>query len=304
MPRIARKKSSESIYHIICRSISEINLFEHNDDKKYYICLMKRYCDKYHAGIYAYCVMDTHVHIYLNPMGVDVSTFMHCLNSAYVSYFNRRYKRHGHLFQGRFASSIVTGDAYSLTLSAYIHNNSKDIPGYSGREEEYPYSSYGIYTGLRKDAEGLVDTSFVLKQFSSDTAKAREKYRAFVEIMRQTGIMKEIDADIIRQYTQNEYRSEKRIITRDKSPDRVIKKVCELLGEDQQQSIRAKYHREKSSLRAFTVYVMRVLCGCTYKKICEILGNISLSGVVRLAGEGYRLFAQQKRYSQAFEALI
>jgi REP element-mobilizing transposase RayT len=304
MPRVARKKSSESIYHIMCRSISEIKLFQNDDDKQYYINLMKRYCDKYHASIYAYCIMDNHVHIFLNPMGIDVSTFMHCLNSAYVSYFNRRYKRNGHLFQGRFASSIVTGDAYSLTLSAYIHNNSKDIPSYNGREEEYPYSSYGIYTGLRQDKEGLIDTTFILRQFSSDETKAREKYRTFVEIMREAGIVKEIDAEILRQYTQNEYRSEKKFIIREKSPDKVIEKICAFFGENQQHSIRAKYRRETSSLRAFTVYIMRVLCGCTYKKICEVLGNISLSGVVRLAGEGYRLCAQQKRYTEAFEALI
>jgi putative transposase len=304
MPRVARKKSSESLYHIMCRSISEINLFEHNDDKQYYISLMKRYCEKYHSSIYAYCIMDNHVHIYLNPMGVDVSTFMHSLNSAYVSYFNRRRNRHGHLFQGRFASRIVTGDAYSLTLSAYIHNNSKDMPGYNGREEEYPYSSYGIYTGLRKDTEGLVDTSFILKQFSNTADLAMDKYKKFVEIMRDTGIMKEIDTEILRQYTQNEYRSEKRYITREKSPDTIIEKICELLGEDKPQGIRIKYRRENSGLRSFSVYVMRVLCGCTYKRICEIIGNISLSGVVRLTKQGYRLYAGHKRYHEAFEALI
>jgi hypothetical protein len=237
-------------------------------------------------------------------MGVDVSTFMHGLNSAYVSYFNRRYKRHGHLFQGRFASKIVTGDTYSLTLSAYIHNNSKDISGYNGREEEYPYSSYGIYTGLRDDKEGFIDTSFILKQFSSDASRAREKYKAFVEIMRDTGIMKEIDTEILRQYTQNEYRSEKRHITREKSTDRVIQKACELLGESQPESIRLKYQREKSSLRAFIAYIMRVLCGCTYKKICETIGNLSLSGVVRLSREGYRLYTQYKIYRDVFGALI
>jgi hypothetical protein len=80
--------------------------------------------------------------------------------------------------------------------------------------------------------------------------------------------------------------------------------VCELLGEGQFHDIRAKYRREKSSLRAFAVYVMRVLCGCTYKKICEIIGNISLSGVVRLNGEGYRLYAEHKRYKEVFGALI
>jgi putative transposase len=90
------------------------------------------------------------------------------LNSAYVSYFNRRYNRHGHLFQGRFASTIVDNDSYGITLSAYIHNNAKDLPGYAGREEMYRYSSYDIYTGIRKDTDDLVDIDDILKLFSDD----------------------------------------------------------------------------------------------------------------------------------------
>lgn len=304
MPRVARKKSSESIYHIMSRSISEVNLFGSDDDKLYYMSLLKRYCEKYHASIYAYIIMDNHVHLFLNPRGVDISTFMHCLNSAYAAYFNRQYNRHGHLFQGRFASRIVTDDVYSLTLSAYIHNNAKDIPGYNGREEEYAYSSYGIYTGFRKDTDGLVETSFILNQMSGDRARARDKYKTFVETMRDTGIMKEVDTEIVRAYMQNEYRSEKRYITREKTPDAVMKKLCWLLGEARVQDLRAKYQRDKSSLRAFAVYVMRVLCGCTYRKICEVIGNLSLSGVVRLAGDGYRLYKEEERYREVFWALV
>jgi len=304
MPRVARKKSSEALYHIMCRSISEVDLFSSNEDKLYYLELLKKYCEKYHSSIIAYCIMDNHVHLYINPRGEDVSTIMHSLNSAYVSYFNRRYKRHGHLFQGRFASCMITSDTYSLTLSAYIHNNAKDIPGFSGREEEYPYSSYGIYTGLRQNKDGFVDTQFIMQQFSLDQSRAREKYRAFVTSMRDTGIMKEIDEDIIRAYTDNEYRSEKKFINREKIPEAIVERLCGMLGETRPQDLILKYRRDKSSLRAFITYVMRVLCGCTYRRICEIIGNLSLSAVVRLTGEGYRLYKEDKRYSDAFTALI
>ena len=304
MPRVARRKSSESVYHVMSRSISEIDLFSCDEDKNYYLYLLKRYCNKFHSSIYAYCIMDNHMHLYLNPRGVDISKFMHCLNSAYVSYFNRRYKRHGHLFQGRFASFIVTNDTYSLTLSAYIHNNAKDIPGYSGREEEYPYSSYGVYLGLRKDINGLVDTDFILKQFSSDPVRAREKYKAFTFSKRDTGIMKEIDTDILKAYTENEYRSEKFCIPRENNAESIIHKVCKALGEGHVEGLKAKYHRDKSRLRAFAAYVMRILCGCTYKDICKFLGNMSLSGVVSLTEKGYRLYKEEDKYKEAFSMLL
>jgi len=292
------------MYHIMSRSISEVNLFNRDEDKRYYLLLLKRYCDKFHASIYAYCLMDNHVHLYINPNGADISTFMHSLNSAYVAYFNRKYKRHGHLFQGRFASTIVDSLAYSLTLSAYIHNNCKDIPEYHGREEQYPFSSYGIYLGIRKDKEDLVDTSFILRHFSENIVNARKKYELFVEAMKDTGIIKEIDAEIFKAYLDNEYRSEKKFIVRDKNPEELLGRVCEILGHDRATSLYAKYRREKTSLRAFAAYVMRVLCGCTYKEICRHIGNLSLSGVVRLTGIGYRLCIQNEQYQKAFALLI
>ena len=89
----------------------------------------------------------------------------------------------------RFASFIVNNDTYSITLSAYI-NNSKDHPDYSGKEELYPYSSYGIYTGYRDDPDEIMDTDYILKLFCEDKKAAREKYRAFTESMKGKDIIK------------------------------------------------------------------------------------------------------------------
>jgi hypothetical protein len=56
MPRVARKKSPDSIYHIMSKSISEINLFKDDDDKKKYLELLKRYQDIFYFKIYAYWI--------------------------------------------------------------------------------------------------------------------------------------------------------------------------------------------------------------------------------------------------------
>ncbi|RCX09607.1 REP element-mobilizing transposase RayT [Anaerobacterium chartisolvens] len=304
MPRAARKKSEECMYHIMSRSISEIDLFQCDEDKDYYLALLKRYKDKYCCKIYAYTLMDNHVHIYINPCGYDISLFMRCLNNAYVAYFNRKYNRHGHLYQGRFASSIVDSDTYSLTLSAYIHNNAKDLPEYAGREALYRYSSYGIYTGLRKDLEEIVDVNFILAHFGVDKKAAREKYRAFTESMRDTGIMKEVDDSIIRAYTENVYNSEKHYIVRNRVPEEIMLKVGQFLGERLEEGLRRKHSRETSSNRAFVTYIMRVLCGYTYKSICRYIGNMSVGGVSRLSNEGFKLLKENMQYNNAFNSLI
>ncbi len=304
MPRAARKKSENALYHVMCRSISERDLFPCDEDKEYYLSLLKKYCEKCHCKVYAYCLMDNHVHIYIDPCGFDISTYMRHLNTAYVSYFNRRYKRHGHLFQGRFGSIIVDNDTYSLTLSAYIHNNAKDIPGYEGREELYKYSSYGIYTGKREDTIGIIDTEYILSFFSNVPKIAKQKYRLFVISMKDTGITKKIDENIIGAYTENIYRSEKKQIVRDMIPEELVEKVSKILGERAPETLRAKYSRDAGEFRAFAVYIMRTLCGYTYKSICEYIGNMSVSGISRLVNEGYELFKERERYRNAFKSLV
>ena len=304
MPRVARKKSEEAIYHVMSRSISEIDLFLCDDDKDHYLVLMKRYKEKFHCKIYGYILMSNHVHIFINPCGADISSFMQCLNTAYVIYFNKKYNRHGHLFQGRFASRIVDNDTYGLKLSAYIHNNAKDLPGYADNEESYRYSSYGIYTGYRKDIDGIVDTEFILGLLSQDKKRAQQKYKAFAESMKGAIIIEEVDENIKGAYTDNEYRSEKSYIVRNRAPGEVVQIIERILGEKITERLRAKYSRETRQIRAFVTYILRILCGYTYKKICEYIGNMSMSGISRLSNEGFKLFREHIRYQHVFNCLI
>lgn len=304
MPRAARKKSEEAMYHVMSRSLSEIDLFRSDQDKDYYLMLLKRYKEKYLCRIYSFILMDNHVHIYINPCGADISTFMHSLNTAYVSYYNRKYNRHGHLFQGRFASKIVNNNTYSLTLSAYIHNNAKDLPYYDGKEELYPYSSYGIYLGCRGNKDGLVDTEYILNLFGGTQASGQRKYKTFVESMKNAGIMKEVDENIMVAYTENKYVSEKHYVIRDKTPDEILNKIAETLGEEIPEELRLKYSREASDIRAFTIYALRILCGYTYSELCKYIGNMSMSGISRLSKKGFTLYKEHKKYKNVFNSLI
>jgi Transposase and inactivated derivatives len=304
MPRKSRVKSPDAMYHVMSRSISERDMFQCDGDKDYYLHLLKRYNEQNNCSIYAYCLMDNHVHLFINPNGFDISKFMLCLNSAYVSYFNSRYRRHGVLFQGRFASRIVGDTTYALTLMAYIHNNAADLASHDGSIETYKYSSYGIYTGYRKDDRAIVDSGFLLKIFSSNIATAQRKCREFTGSMIGTDIMDEVDGNIIREYTDNEYRDDKKFLHRDEKPGSMICRITGILGEKVTRNLRAKHIREASGIRAFVTYVLRVLCGYTYKMICEYIGNMSLSGISRLFRVGFSLASRNKTYHKAFNLLI
>ena len=160
MPRTARIKDENSIYHIMVRSISELDLFKEDEDKLKYLELIKRYQLKYMFKLYAYCLMDNHGHLLIDVNGGDISRIMHSINFCYAQYYNRKYKRHGHVFQDRFKSKIVKDEKYLIMLSAYIHNNPSDIKKFKYRVEEYRFCSLKDYINKENEFE-ILDKSFL-----------------------------------------------------------------------------------------------------------------------------------------------
>ena len=83
-----------------------------------------------------------------------ITDFMRALSNNYVSYFNKKYKRIGPLFQRRYKATLVKTETYLLHLTRYIHLNPIELegvrPGTGSDLVNYPYSSYGDYLGKRK----------------------------------------------------------------------------------------------------------------------------------------------------------
>lgn len=297
MPRAKRKKAPAVFYHVMNRSISEISLFRSRDDKCKYLELLSQYCKKFECSVISYCLMDTHLHLQLDPKGADLSKFMHGLNLSYALYYNKKYKRHGHVFQGRFLSKMITTDEYNLTVSAYIHSNPKDIPRFSDHIQDYYFSSLGIYLGLFSDNYKLIDTKMILSYFSDNTIIARAKYAEFI-----AGYNKNIDKvqllSIAEQFKDNfEYRSVKTFIKRNYKPEEVLKAAGDILNINVTEFVRLKYNKKMSDYRALSVFLLRALCDYTYIQICEIVGVLSVSGTAKLCSKGYSLL--QKRLDSA-----
>jgi len=96
---------------------------------------------------------------------------------GYARYFNRRYGKVGHLFQGRYRAILCDKDAYLLELVRYIHLN--PVRAKVVRDpERYLWTSHLSYLG--KGSRGLTDTEFVLGQFGKNSSVRRRKYREFM----------------------------------------------------------------------------------------------------------------------------
>jgi len=127
MTRPKRIDLSFSLYHILSRTNSGDTAFQDNKDRSKFLEYVSRYTQLFDYRIHAWCLMSTHFHLFLESDQVpQLSEFMRRLLTAYTVYYNRRHRRHGHLFQGRFKSYIVDKSDYFLSLSRYIHLNPRE----------------------------------------------------------------------------------------------------------------------------------------------------------------------------------
>lgn len=248
--------------------------------------------------VYGYCLMDTHGHLMIDANGADISKFMHVINQCYAQYYNKRYKRRGHLFQDRFKSKIVEDDVYLLTLSGYIHNNPRAIKGYKDCVEIYPYSSLGIYLGIHEDKYKIVDPEFTLQFFSRNDIKSKELYLKFVYACENEDVKKEIEF----KNERGQYRSERKILVRNFNPEDIIRFVSKHVSIDFNE-IYIK-NRKSTEFKGVCIFLMRTFCNYTHKQICEAVGNITEGSISRLCSVGYRCVKEDERYKNIIELLL
>ena len=155
MPRKPRMISSTGIYHITLRSVNQHIIFEEDSDYRKFLFLLSDCRKNYDIEIYAYCLMDNHVHLLLYSPPEQLSHFFQSLGTRFVRWYNSKYLRTGHLFQERFHSMAIESDAYFLSALLYIHNNPVKA-NICRSPSEYRWSSFNAYYGGQNH---LVNTS-------------------------------------------------------------------------------------------------------------------------------------------------
>lgn len=283
MPRCARIKTSDSMFHIMTHSISEIPLFRCNDDKDVFLALLKKAKLKFHFKLYAFCLMDTHTHLVIDCFGADISKIMHYVNLCYSIYYNAKYKRKGPLFQDRFKSRIVTTYQYLVNLIAYIHVNPKDIPEYSDNILSYPYSSLPDYIH-ESNRFNLLNPHFIIQLLGLNQPANKLAYLRLLNKSIPNTILDNIELPM----NKSEYRSEFKSIPRLCSPETIIHYITHRL-DIHHSCIRIKYNPHYSKVRALVCFMLNSFSTMNQKEICSHLGNITQSRVSSLIKQGLSL---------------
>src|SRR5713226_703579 len=161
------------LYHIITRGNNRQLILGSDDDYLKMLLLLAQQKAKLPFYLYAYCLMPNHIHLLVERQDDSISRVMQRVLTGYSQYHNRKYRKVGHLLQGRYKAILCQSDQYLAELVRYIHLNPVRAKMVR-RPEDFHYSSHRAYLGL--DEAWLVDAEPVLRHFGATKKLARERF--------------------------------------------------------------------------------------------------------------------------------
>ena len=136
-------------HHIINRGVNKGVVFTSKQDKETFLKILCKSLKKHDAILHSYCLMDNHYHLLLETTSENLSLLMRTINANYAIFFNKKYNRSGHLWQGRYKSWYITNDAYLYELLRYIEHNPLRAK-ITNALHEYQYGSYRQFVQLQE----------------------------------------------------------------------------------------------------------------------------------------------------------
>jgi len=181
MPRLARLDAPGVLHHIIIRGIERRKIFRDDRDKDNLIDRLSVLVPETKTYCYAWAFLSNHAHFLLRSGSAGISTLMRRLLTGYAIYFNRRYRRHGQLFQNRYKSIICQEDVYFKELVRYIHLNPLRAKIVSDVKSlnRYPYCGHRGLVG--KKGHAWHDTKYVLLYFGKKASDSKRRYRSYIK---------------------------------------------------------------------------------------------------------------------------
>ncbi len=166
-----------ALHHVTARGNERRRIFRSDADRRKFLELLGEAVRRFAWSLTGWVLMSNHFHLVLEtPEHLTLSEGMQWLNGTYADWFNRKYERVGHLFQGRFKSFLIEKETYLLEVLRYVVLNPVRA-GMVERPEAYRWSSYRATAGLEV-APSWLDLSALVPTFGDDAWQAT--YRAWV----------------------------------------------------------------------------------------------------------------------------
>lgn len=179
MARPLRIEYPGAFYHLTSRGDRQEAIFDDDQDRTAFLNVLSEVVSRFRWRCHAYCLMGNHYHLMIGTPEANLTKGMRHLNGVFTQWSNRRHKRSGHLFQGRYKAILIDRDSYFLELARYVVLNPVRA-GMVKHPSRWVWSSYGATIGTCPTPVWLT-TDGLLAEFGKRRAGAIRKYQQFIE---------------------------------------------------------------------------------------------------------------------------
>ena len=192
-------------------------VFVDDVDRRHFVALLAELPERHGVLVHAWVLMDNHYHLLLETPEANLGRACQWLNVSYSVWFNRRHRRSGHLFQGRFKSVLVDEGSW-LEVARYVHLNPVRVAGLSlGKVDRarqktaaardpggkvvqrrleclrgYRWSSYRALAGLGKPLEWLTTAALLPSRPGVTRGELRGTFRKYHEAPLREGRLESV----------------------------------------------------------------------------------------------------------------
>jgi REP element-mobilizing transposase RayT len=267
------------------RGANSAKIYYDKEDYTLFLTVLKEACNLFNVTISAYCLMTNHYHILANTPEGNISRFMRHVNGVYTQRHNRKHKKDGPLFRGRFKSVLVQEDMHLVGVVRYIHLNpikAKMIENI----KDFKWSSHSIYL-KGKSSSTWIDINSILYFFSKNKAEAIKEYKEYISqdvdkeakefyskknqstIFGDNNFIEKIkEFFIIPDKSSNIEIREKRVLMGEGVLQRVNMEICRKFGVSEKKLHEGK-RGEENIARLFAITLARELSGLRMPEIAE-----------------------------------
>jgi REP element-mobilizing transposase RayT len=178
MARKRREEVAGGIHHVYARGNDRQLLFWDDEDRLRYLKGLRAVVGRQGWRCFAFCLMDNHVHLLVQTPVPNLGDGMRLLHGGYALILNRRHKKVGHVFQGRFGSKVMRSDEQLWNTARYIQRNPVEA-GLCRSALEWRWSSHRAT--VENAAPPWLDAPRLLSYFATMGGDPRSVYRDVID---------------------------------------------------------------------------------------------------------------------------
>ena len=310
MARPYRLQGENCFYHITSRGDDRKKIFLSDYDFEKFLEYLLVAKNKYKFHLYAYCLMNNHYHLFIETLQPNLSKIMQYINTAYTSYYNKKRKKIGHLFQGRYKSIIVDEDSYFLELTRYIHLNPVRARIVTS-PQEYKWSSYQGY--IKATTDKYIDK----EELERYVGMSEKEYKEFVlgginrreEITKQVyagsflggkAFVKEKLAKFKPEIESGDFAHKRKLVI-DITIEDIIEETSKVFKQTKEEVIGKKH--SKTNNRKAVIYLAKRITPLSNREIGEYF-NIGATAVIKASNLIETLLIEDRQLKKHIDELL